>query len=72
MTKKRIYYSRWNKARRTFLAKNPLCVMCLESDLIHPATVVDHIAPHCQAQTTATLKTAQKLFWDEKNWQPLC
>ncbi|WP_341538077.1 HNH endonuclease [Sodalis glossinidius] len=48
--------------------------MCLESDLINPATVVDHIVPHRLhfAQTAEKVKTAQKRFWDEKNWQPLC
>ncbi|WP_343040029.1 HNH endonuclease signature motif containing protein [Methylocystis heyeri] len=29
----------------------------------NPATVVDHITPH---------KGDIKLFWDRKNWQPLC
>ena len=28
-----------------------------------PATVVDHIVPH---------RGDPRLFWDEKNWQPLC
>lgn len=74
MKKTQLYNSRWDKTRRAFLARNPLCVMCLESDLINPATVVDHIVPHRLhfAQTAEELKIAQKLFWDEKNWQPLC
>ena len=35
---------------------------CFDSKLT-PATVVGHIIPH---------RGNQKLFWDEKNWQPLC
>ena len=31
--------------------------------MIVRATVVDHIIPH---------KGDQKLFWDTRNWQPLC
>ncbi|BGI51986.1 MAG: HNH endonuclease signature motif containing protein [Candidatus Hamiltonella defensa (Ceratovacuna japonica)] len=74
MQKKQLYNFRWDKARRAFLAKNPLCVMCQAHHLIHPATVVDHIIPHRLrfAQTTEEVTAAQKRFWDEKNWQPLC
>lgn len=69
MKKTQLYNARWDKARREFLARNPLCVMCLESDLINPATVVDYIVPHRLhfAQTAEEIKTAQKRFWDEKN-----
>ena len=35
---------------------------CFDSKLT-PATVVDHIIPH---------RGDKRLFWDEKNWQPLC
>lgn len=74
MKKTTLYNARWDKARRAFLARNPLCVMCLESDLINPATVVNHILPHRLrfAQTAEEVKKAQKLFRGEKNWQPLC
>jgi 5-methylcytosine-specific restriction protein A len=58
------YDSKWNKARKTFLAAHPFCKTCLEEQGIHtPAEVVDHIIPH---------KGDKKLFWDRKNWQPLC
>lgn len=46
-----------------FLAAHPLCVRCQSEGKIVPATVVDHIIPH---------RGDQKLFWDQKNWQPLC
>lgn len=53
------YGSRWQKARITYLARNPDCVMCGKK-----ATVVDHIIPH---------KGDQQLFWDSaSNWQSLC
>lgn len=57
------YGTRWQKARATYLASHPLCKQCGERGLIVRATVVDHIIPH---------KGDQKLFWDARNWQPLC
>ena len=36
---------------------------CEKRGKLTPATVVDHIVPH---------RGDRKLFWDEKNWQPLC
>ena len=57
------YGSRWRRARRTFLKKHPLCVYCLNAGRTQLATVVDHIVPH---------KGDKVLFWDKKNWQPLC
>lgn len=59
----RLYDSRWDKARAGWLAKHPLCVMCLARGLVVAATVVDHIKAH---------KGDLKLFWDRKNWQSLC
>jgi len=38
-------------------------VKCREKGKLTPATVVDHIVPH---------RGDPILFWDEKNWQPLC
>lgn len=61
--RQRGYDSRWDKARRTFLAEHPLCVMCEREGRVTPATVVDHIKPH---------RGDQDLFWDRANWQPLC
>ncbi|TCP32175.1 5-methylcytosine-specific restriction protein A [Scopulibacillus darangshiensis] len=58
------YDSRWQKARKTYLAKHPLCLHCLDHGVYAAATVVDHITPH---------KGDKTLFWDSKNnWQPLC
>lgn len=62
--RQRGYNTRWEKARRTYLAAHPLCVMCQGQGRVSAATVVDHIIPHRGDQT---------LFWDsEKNWQALC
>lgn len=52
------YDSKWQKARSGFLKHHPICAMCRE-----PATVCDHIIAHRGNMT---------LFWDRKNWQPLC
>jgi 5-methylcytosine-specific restriction protein A len=60
---KRGYNSRWQKARLTFLARNPLCKYCDKAGRVEAATVVDHIIPH---------KGDSKLFWDVENWQQLC
>ncbi|WP_404861852.1 HNH endonuclease [Georhizobium sp. MAB10] len=59
------YGYKWQKARETFLAHpdNVLCRYCQADGLTTVATVVDHIIPH---------KQDLKLFWDRKNWQPLC
>ncbi|WP_073034315.1 HNH endonuclease signature motif containing protein [Roseovarius pacificus] len=48
----------WEKARRVFLKTHPVCRRCGAR-----ATVVDHIKPH---------KGDRSVFWDRKNWQPLC
>ena len=57
------YDSRWEKYRKDFLMRNPLCVECLKQGKHTPATVVDHIVPH---------KGSRSLFWNEKNHQSLC
>ena len=57
------YNSRWRKARATYLAHHPLCVMCAKENRVTAASVVDHIVPH---------KQDQRMFWDTANWQPLC
>lgn len=61
--RERGYDSRWTKARATYLAEHPLCVECLKRGAYVEATVVDHIIPH---------KGDMKLFWDDKNWEPMC
>ena len=57
------YNHKWQAARRRYLQSNPPCAACMKEGLLTPATVVDHIIPH---------RGDQRLFWDERNWQPLC
>lgn len=59
------YDGRWRARRASFLAKNPLCVMCLAEtpSRVTPATEADHITPH---------KGDQVLFDDDNNLQGLC
>ena len=57
-SRERGYNSKWEAARKGFLAKHPSCVMCGE-----PANIVDHKTPH---------RGDMKLFWDKSNWQSLC
>lgn len=57
------YGREWQKARLFFLRRHPWCVRCRKKGQLVPATVVDHIKPH---------RGDPELFWDEKNWQPLC
>ena len=52
------YGRRWQKARVSFLIRNPVC--CCGCG--HPATEVDHIVPH---------RGDEALFWDTGNWQPM-
>jgi 5-methylcytosine-specific restriction protein A len=60
---KRGYGSRWQKQSKLFLQSHPLCVSCLAQGRYTRATVVDHSIPH---------RGDPALFWDRKNWQPLC
>ena len=57
------YDARWQKARAAYLKRRPLCAECQKNGALTPATVVDHIIPH---------RGDRSLFWDERNWQPLC
>ena len=59
----RLYTYQWRKASKQFLKEHPLCVHCQKEGRLTPATEVDHIIPH---------GGNRKLFWDRKNWQPLC
>lgn len=61
--RQRGYTSKWEKARKAYLAEHPLCETCRRAGRITAATVVDHITPH---------RGDYKMFWDRKNWQPLC
>lgn len=58
-----MYDARWQRARAAFLTAFPLCRFCEQLGRTTPATVVDHITPH---------RGAPDLFWNTRNWQPLC
>jgi 5-methylcytosine-specific restriction protein A len=63
--RERGYDNRWDKARKTYLARHPLCVACERHGRVTAGNVVDHIKPH-RGQD-------QSLFWNAKeNWQTLC
>lgn len=57
------YGGKWQRLRVSYLKRNPLCVFCERQGRTSAANVVDHIVPH---------RGDMKLFWDQKNWQPLC
>lgn len=59
----RLYDSRWDKARRSYLASHPLCAYCAEQGRTEAANTVDHFIPH---------KGDQRLFWDTNNWRSSC
>jgi 5-methylcytosine-specific restriction protein A len=59
----RLYGSRWDKARKTYLEHHPLCVACRNHGRNTKATVVDHIKPH---------NRNLELFWNQANWTGLC
>lgn len=55
--------SDWKRTSIRFLAEHPLCVLCLEKQVLTPSTVTDHIKPH---------RGDERLFWDESNYQAVC
>ena len=58
---KALYAStRWRKARKSYLARHPICVT---AKCGKPATEVDHVIPH---------HGDPELFWDPRNWQGMC
>jgi len=57
------YGYKWQKARERYLLDNLLCVYCARQGRTVAASVVDHQVPH---------RGDQELFWDQRNWQPLC
>ena len=62
-TAERGYGKQWREARAAFLARFPLCAYYAKQGRTVGASVVDHIRPH---------NGDAALFWDERNWQPLC
>lgn len=57
------YGSDWQRLRRWFLSRNPLCVKCKAAGMVTPAEEVDHITPH---------KGDERLRMDVANLQALC
>lgn len=57
------YSARWVRTSKMFLRSHPLCIACLENDVVCAAECVDHRIPH---------RGNYELFWDESNWQALC
>ena len=55
---RRGYNSRWQRYRKYFLSRYPLCNECGRA-----GEVVDHVIPH---------KGDYKVFWDTDNHQTLC
>lgn len=62
-TTQRGYGWRWQRARLAFIRRHPLCRACESDGRVEVSQVVDHIVPH---------RGDMVLFWDRKNWQPLC
>lgn len=56
--RQRGYDSKWEEARKAFLAKHPHCFLCAA-----PATIVHHSIPH---------RGDKRLFWDRSKWVPAC
>lgn len=61
--RERGYNVRWEKARRTFLARAPLCIGCEAIGTVEPAAIVDHVVPH---------GGDSERFWDTAMWQGCC
>ncbi len=40
------YGGKWQRVRKAYLAANPLCRICEETDRVTAATVLDHKMPH--------------------------
>lgn len=56
------YDAKWRRESKAFIALDPWCVG-LGPGCTIIATLVDHVIPH---------RGDMVLFWDRKNWQPLC
>ena len=57
-SRQRGYDSKWDQARKGFLAKHPNCSRCGA-----PATIVHHSIPH---------RGDKAIFWDRSKWVPAC
>lgn len=57
------YGWRWMHTARAFRREHAVCCCCAANGRTSAAEVVDHIVPH---------RGDDRLFWDRRNWQPLC
>ena len=60
---KRGYDSPWRRFRLIYLTRHPLCVDCLDADLVRPATEIHHVAK---------LRDRPDLKFDPTNLRGLC
>lgn len=73
------YGYKWQQASKKFLRDHPLCQCesCKEGTLrLWPSSVVDHKTPPklkeaLDSKDPNRIARAQKLFWDQNNWQAL-
>ena len=56
------YNNRWLRESANF-RKDKVCVHCEDKGISRMSQCTDHIVPH---------EGNEELFWDIKNWQPLC
>jgi 5-methylcytosine-specific restriction protein A len=61
--RERGYNVRWEKARRTFLSRAPLCLGCEAVGRVEAAVIVDHVVPHGGDSAR---------FWNTSLWQACC
>jgi len=59
------YNSRWAKASRTFLSRNPLCAYCALRGFVTAASCTDHLYPHRWPQY-------EGCFWRTEWWVASC
>ena len=56
---------RYKRARRAFLAANPLCAECQRRGVVTAANEIDHIKP-------LRFDPTPEHFWNAEGWQALC
>lgn len=66
--RERGYDTRWDKARKAYLAAHPCCEYCRITGRVTAATLVDHLYPH----RTFDPQRAAALFWRSEYWVACC